>query len=262
MKLTLSPLQLHYLRYIAPVQMAMKRMRGSSYGPSKRRRMSRGKKSRRRTVRRYRNKRRGGIISRITKQPFADRVFTTLYYRDLKIISVAAGATPVDGVPYQSSIYDPQTSLGGHKPLWSNQLGDIYNKYRVHGIKYRFKCCNTNTNQLGWMYVLQSNTYYSFPTSTNTNTLAERRLCQRKSVTTTIQPVVIKGYMPTGRPWGLSKQEMKADEDFEAAIGANPVKMSFLNMMFESMNTSAIFNVEVELKFFVEFHSRKEVTGS
>lgn len=244
------------------VQMAMKRTRGSSYGPSKRRRMSRGRKSRRRIIRRYRNKRRGGIVSRVTRQPFADRVFTTLYYRDLKIVSVSAGATPIDGVPYQSSIYDPQASSGGHKPLWCNTLEAIYNKYRIHGIKYRFKCCNTNTNQLGWMYVLQSNTQYTFPTNTNTNTLAERRLCQRKSVTTTTNPAVIKGYMPIGRPWGLSKQEMKADEDFEASVGVNPIKMAFLNLMFESMNTSAIFNVEVELKYLVEFHTRKEITGS
>lgn len=239
----------------------MKRKYTGSDGPSKRRRMYR-KKSKKRFIRRYKNKRRGGVVSRLNRQPFPDRIFTTLYYRDLKIISVAAGATPIEGVPYQSSIYDPQASSGGHQPLWCDQLEAVYSKYRVHGIKYKIKCCNTNTNQLGWMYVLQSTTQYTFPTNTNTNTLSERRLCQRKSVTTTTNPAIIKGYMPVGRPWGLSKQEMKADEDFEASMGVNPIKMAFLNLMFESMNTSAIFNVEVELKYLVEFHYRKEIAGS
>ena len=260
----LSAAQLHYARYIAPVRMAMKR-RGnwSSYQANKRTRRARSKR-RRFTKRRggRRSGRRSGITTRIAKTPFPDRMFTVLYYRDLKQLSVPSGGFPIEGVPYQTSIYDPQASLGGHKPLWTTQLEGIYSKYRVHGIKYRIKCCNTNTSQLGWLYALQSTQSYAYPNNINSNTLSERRLCQRRSCTANTNPTVIKGYMPTGRPWGLTKQEMKGDEDFEADVGSNPTKQSFLNLFVESMHTSAIFNVEVELKVFVEFFNRKEVAGS
>lgn len=130
------------------------------------------------------------------------------------------------------------------------------------GIRYKFTVQNTNTSQLCNFMVQHSDGPPEAP-AIGVATVMERRDVRSYNVgANTSRPTICKGYMATGKPWGLSKQDFMADEDFEANFGTNPVKTSFINMYATTMHTSCILNVKVEMMYYVECLRRVKVTGS
>lgn len=258
----LTPSQLHYIRFTAPVQMAMKRSRTWGSGrPTKRAKRS-YRKRRRIFSRRPRRVPRNRLGS--SGVPIPTRMFCKLKYHDsFNLAPNYAGGAPLDGYIFRSGLYDPDQSAVGHQPLWRDQLANLYQMYRVHGLKYRIKVVNSNTNQLAMVAVQESHAEMPALAGVDFNTVVERNNGRILTIPGAgAAAKTIKGYVPIGRPWGLTRQGMKADEDFEAAIGSNPTKMAYLNIYGVSKNTSAILNCEIELTFFVELFKRVEVAGS
>lgn len=222
------------------------------------------RKRRRTTWRRKRvgnRKRRGGsgVYTKILRQPVPDKTITRLRYSQLVPISMGP-AYVVSSYIFQSSIYDPDFSGLGHQPLWRDQIISLYDRYRVHGIKYKFTIVNTNVNQMITGVVKQA----SIPAlETDLNTMRERNNVQRWTAHAyTSTPIYVTGYMPTGRPWGLTKKDFLADEGFESVMTTNPLKQSYLEIYAATSNTSAKIDVMADLVYYVEFTSRTSVVGS
>lgn len=240
--------------------MAMKRKNPWGGSAAKKRRF---RSKRKRIVRRKWNRRRGGkMVTRISPAPVPDRLFTKVRYRDVFEMLVNNATTPVASKTYRSSMYDPDLTNIGHKPLWTDQLATLFKNYRIHGMKYRLNACNDQGSRLVFLAVQESDT--TAETLPNMNNILERRNARRFLIGSNDKPARIKGYMPTGRPWGLTKQGMKADEDFEALFGTNPVKVSHLNLYAATNYPGATVTVTVEinLEIVVECFRRQQIGGS
>lgn len=219
---------------------------------------ARGKK--RRNRRRGGRRGRGGVTTKLMRQPVPDKIMTKLRYSEAIVVNLSTPSV-LGSYLFRTSIYDPDFTSLGHQPLWRDQLDYLYTKYRVHGIKYRLTIVNTNVNQLtGGAIVHQPDSTLE----TNLNTIRERR----NSRTFVLNGAsagsnrIMTGFMHTGAPHGLTKSDFMADEDFEAAMNANPVKNSFLAMYFYTLHSSAIVHIQCDLTFYVELLGRVTVVGS
>lgn len=159
-----------------------------------------------------------------------------------------------------NSLYDPDFTGVGAKPLWTDQLAAMYNKYRVHGLKYKLTLSCVDNNRLTQIAVSPSN---SSTVETVWQTMAERaetRIVAVPPVGAT--PKIISGYIPAGRPYGLTKRQMKEDEEFITTFGTNPTKASFLSLYGVTMASSAVIDFRLDMTFLTECMDRKKVTGS
>lgn len=215
----------------------------------------------RRTTRPKKRGRRGKsrVYTKIMAQPVPDRMLTKLKYSEAFTLSIPTALQLVNA-SFRTSLFDPDTAVGGHQQLWRDQMATLYNKYRVLGIGYRFNIVNTNVSQLTFGAVKHAKAANQ---DTNFNTLRERRGVKKFTCNSSGgSRVAVSGYMATGTPHGLTKREFRYDEDFEAEMGNNPVKQSFVECYATTMNTSAIVQVIADLVYYVELTSRVTVAGS
>lgn len=234
-------------------RMLGKRRRGGSMGPMKRRKMG----GARRRLRRLR--RRGGVRTKIMRAPVPDKMLTKMTYSD-QITFTLSVAGALYAYQFRNSIYDPDKTGTGHQPLWHDQMATLFGNYRVHGIKYRFKLLNGNTNAFISGGVRMSN---DAVTETAWSTLRERRSVKKWQIGSHFTgPWTVSGYMPVGKPWGMTKRDFLADEEFEAKFGENPVKESFLELYAQCNTGSGVLYVIADLVYYVELLNRKNVAGS
>lgn len=215
----------------------------------------RGRKGFRRTKRR----RQGSVYTKIMKQPVPDRMFTKMNYSEVLILNL--NFLTLGYHVYRSSLFDPDYSSTGHQPLWRDQYALMYNKYRVLGIKYKLALLNTSSNSMVSGGVKYSNDY---TVEASLNTLRERRNVHKLVVGPQgSKATFVKGYMPVGKPHGLTKKNVIEDEDFIALMGDNPAKLSYLHIYLSSTDLSgAVVNVQADLTYYVELMERTSVSGS
>lgn len=200
-----------------------------------------------------------GIYTKLLRQPVPDRQLTKLRYCESLNAAIISPAIFTYYL-YRSSLYDPDYTGTGHQPLWRDELVTLYERYRVLGIKYRFTIHNSNTQFLGQGVVRYTN---STTPETNYMTVRERNNVKRFTLGSwASKPVVIKGYMPVGKPWGMTKKDVMHDEDFEALMGTNPIKTSYIALYLFAQTNSCTFHVQSDLEYYVELSDRKMNTGS
>jgi len=161
---------------------------------------------------------------------------------------------------FQTSIFDPDLTGTGHQPLWRDELNQLYSRYRVHGIKYRFNILNVTVQNMvvgAIVHAPQANS------ETNVQTMRERRGVKKFVV----QPLhagntVITGYMPTGQPHGMSRKDFLADETFEADMTTSPATKSFLELYATSIEGTGKLQAQVDLVYYVELLQRRRVQSS
>lgn len=213
----------------------------------------------RKGLRRNRRRRRGRAYTKLLRQPVPDKIMTKLKYTEAISFGSLVGLV-LSNYQFRNSIFDPNVTSSGHQPLWRDQLANLYSRYRVHGIKYKFTIWNQN--QPGGLFggVKHSN---DGVVETVYTTLRERRGVQTFTVAPPgAQQKIVKGYMPVGKPHGLSKREFMWDEDFEADIGTNPVKQTYLEIYLTTQGPTAIANVIADLVYYVELNKRVNVGSS
>lgn len=214
--------------------------------------------AKKRRTRRGRGGRKGSAIyTKMLKMPVPDRIFTKLRYAEFFDLSPqTAGTTGLVSYSFRSSLFDPNYTGLGHQPLWHDQLQAMYGRYRVIGMKYRFVLCNTNTSQLCTMAVEQADGPPQAP-SVGYTTILERRGVRPVNIgPSASKPTIVSGYMHVGKPYGLSRTDFMSDEDFESNFGANPAKMSYINLYCVTQNTSVIVNCQASITYYVEIQRR------
>lgn len=234
--------------------MAGKRKRTSSMGAMKKRR-TRGLKRRR-----GRKSRKSIAYVKFSRMPVPDRYKTILNYSDTVLFNMTA-ADLVNIYQFRSSLWDPDLTGAGHKPLWTNEMTGLYTSYRINGFKYRITFKNSNVQQLTWGCI------HHMP-STGTidsamNTARERRGSRRFELPSNNAGVkTVKGYVDVAKVWGMTKSEMMYDEGFEASLGSNPTNMAHLVIYLATKNTSATVQAAIDVQFYVELWKRKDAATS
>lgn len=229
---------------------------------SRRRRVRRTNRVRRtvrkrifRARRSYNNK----AYTKVSRMPVPDRYVTKMRYSEG--ITFAC-TSPHVLFPYtlQSSIYDPDLTAAGHQPLWRDQFAAMFQRYRVFGIKYQLYMRNTNVSQLTVIATQHSSVS---TTDTSFNLLLERGTARYKFLdSNNSQSNYLGGYLSVPKVYGLSTAQFKADDGFDALVGANPTKLAYLHLYALTRNSTADINCQLILTYYVEFYDRIQVAGS
>ena len=196
-----------------------------------------------------------------------ERLFTKLKYGVTYAIAIPGSAGSVSNLNYfapllQTSLYDPEYNSGGHQPMWYDQLGTFYNKYKVYGIKYKFTLTNIDGTKPFCLVVDPSHTA---TTDNNFQLVAERQGTKMRwgNGVYSNRPVVVRGYMSTARAIGVPSRDIRADAYYEGDWNANPVRVGYLKAYVHTTD-SVVANMEVRVEaiYYAELYQRVEVGQS
>lgn len=203
------------------------------------------------------------VVSRTAAIP--DRMFTRLNYSAVHEMAYSAFGLPAVHQYRTHSIFDPDYTGAGHRPLATEQYSQIYNRYRVYGLKYKaiFACLDT-ANQADIFVLARPN----LVTPTVLETILEHPYTKKAMVSPegsggSIR--TISGYISNPKVLGVSKLRFRSDDQFQAVIGANPLSagplITFgLASPRPSLGTSCV--VRLQLTYYVEFFDRKSLLQS
>ncbi len=161
---------------------------------------------------------------------------------------------------YQTSLYDPRGSVGGHQPLYFDQLSAIYGRYRVLGVDYNVSV-STAGPAGGTLYFMTA------PTSTfetAVETLEERPLVARAVYNGYGGQRTLKGHVTPWQVLGVSRQRYMVDDQYAATVGSNPAVMAYMvpYLYVGPAGGSASTEMRVEFVFHAEFFELLRVAGS
>jgi len=209
------------------------------------------------------------LRNRIPRRPYArmgmavpEKFLTKLRYTQTSTIDAlpynAAMGTNIN-VLRVNSIFDPDQTGTGHQPLWRDQIALMYNRYRVHGMKYVLSVNGNKTRMTEIALVVASNEAPEDKWST---------ACERKGTRIIQVPpglshtLTYTGFIRPGTPYGLTPRQMKADEAFFATMGLNPAKGTFMCIYVVTHDTTARIDYDLHLTYYVELFDKVRVDGS
>ncbi len=196
------------------------------------------------------------VASLKTGLPFPRSTTVALLYSEVFVMSAPASAVSMNHY-YQTSLYDPRGSVGGHQPLYFDQLASIYGRYRVDKVDY-VVTLSVNTGNGGVVYTRpQPNTTYE----TAVEALNERPDVRMTSINV-YQPKTIMGSFHPHRILGVTRQKYKDDPNYSAVVTANPNIMAYLFNYFYTFTEATQYNVSVTLKFHSTFYEYQTVAQS
>jgi len=219
--------------------------------------------TRRRVIRRKRISR--ASVSRSSVAPFPDRFITKLNYSELTALNYLGFGVPAVHLFRCNSIFDPNYSGVGHQPLGHDEYAQLYNRYRVYGMKWKIYFSNRSSSDHAEIAVLYR------PNDTLINvmeTVYESPHCVYKAtmgVETGGQAVkVASGYVSIAKIRGVSKATMNAESDYQAQIGSTPTFAPTLQIYCYNTNTatSIVIAARVELTYYTQFSDRKIMNQS
>lgn len=154
------------------------------------------------------------------------RVVTLNYSEQISIVSAAT----LQHYNYRcNSIFDPNSTGGGHQPLGHDQLADLYQHYTVIGSKIYLRALNKNTGDGSVVGV------GIIPSTSHSTSLAEwveqpQRKTRMLGEFTSGNNV---GYLKMG--WSAKKQlgvtNPVGDDTLRAAFGSNPTEQSYFDII-------------------------------
>lgn len=231
--------------------------------------------NRRRPYRRFANKRRTmrkanpkNTVASFLGNGFPQRLFAKLKYSDLltKIIDSSTGSfSGLSLNVYQSSIYDPDFTGTGHRPMYTDQFMKSdgtgpYLNYRVYGIGYRIEFTNTNTSQAMPAVLIFTNQQSSLAGGSLS---AWQRIEEQPGARLISIPQsgagmrVVKGYMSVAKTCGVPRFTVRSDDRYRGLYNTNPADVATIQIYVTSGNVSTtnVVNIRVDLTYYVEFEN-------
>lgn len=217
--------------------------------------------SRTRYRRRYKPKSTTSMFKTVSMATVPDRLLTKMAYSES--FTLVSTTTPAYRI-FQSSLYDPRYTTGGHQPLGRDQWAAFYNHYKVHGIKYRISFINTSTTDQVDVFALPKNTANVVGTL---DTLWEKSYGKHRvlgvegsggAVTT------ISGYMSCAKTLGRTKNQWNSEKAYGSDMGNDPAQLAFLHFYSQAADgaTSVTVLGRVQLVFFCELSEKVSLTAS
>lgn len=214
-----------------------------------------GRTFRKKTMRNSRRFRKSRIPSSLSSVP--TRLHMKFNYAYNGTWSVPNGTAWYTGAYFQSSLYSPQipTGTGGaHQPMYFDQFCPaIYWRYRVYGIKYRFRFSNYKINEPWYAAVEHNNKVTS---ATDLLAAMERPNSKVKvggQQYSNSNKLYINGYLDVAKTLGVPKNNVRTDNDYAADYNATPTAGFMALLVPELMHNNSTpqdFSVTGQLKFY------------
>ncbi len=198
-----------------------------------------------------------GLI--LYSNPFPAKHRVKLTYCELYSFTPSASALS-SFFYYQTSLYDPRGSVGGHQPLYFDQLAAIYLRYRVIGVDYNVSVSTAGPSG-GTLYFMASPTA-SFESAVET--LEERPLVARTVYNGYGGQRTLRGSVVPWQVLGVTRQRYMNDDQFAGTVGSNPAIMTYMipYVYVGPAGGSALTELRVEFVFHAEFFELARVGGS
>ncbi len=213
--------------------------------------------ARRRFPRRKFRRRRRTPFSSVpnSASPFPKKLFTRLKYVDQ--LQVNPGASTHIQTWRMNSIFDPDLTNVGHQPLYHDQLGVVYARYRVRGFTYKITLSNFSHISRFSVSPWNNNIPGSI-TEAAENMMSFQGIIS--AVTDQRSMKTIKGYVSLKRFLG----ENLSDDRDQALFGASPANSVNLSLLVESLSGSSITSVNItfELVYHLEVFDKINVAQS
>lgn len=188
---------------------------------------------------------------------FAPRLKCNLVYCD---VYGATAATGSDIRQYNlNSIFDPDRSGTGHQPMGHDQLGQIYNRYRVNSCTVTVHWTLTGANG-AVMALLGNNTTSGF---TNYTDMLEQQDCKSRAIIEFTPGAKIrkKYYLP--KILGVTKTEYSGSDRHQAIFGATPTELAILHVgTADTRSASFTYAYFIKMVYNCEFFDTIEVAQS
>ena len=156
-----------------------------------------------------------------------------------------------------NSIYDPNGSGIGHQPLGYDQWSTFYSRYRVIGCKYRVTVSNPSDFPCK-VGILAVNGAYS---GNADETAFEQPHMKTHTVGSHTGKDVIEftKYLANPRIVGVAPSAYRADDNYQALFGTNPLEQISAIIQARSMGAGSTVNLMLNLHitYFVELFDRK-----
>lgn len=155
-----------------------------------------------------------------------------------------------------NSLHDPDKTVTGHQPMAYDQWSALYNRYRVHAIKLEVTCVQgDNAEGASAMIAL-------FPNPADVTVTSNYQVLEMQNSAYTFIGNTSAGqsisklelYLDIKKVMGLNE----LDDDYTAAVGANPVKSPVVTLWAENMaGISMDIQAVVEITYYAEFYEPK-----
>lgn len=183
-------------------------------------------------------------------QPFPVSKNVVLPYTEVYSF-VTTASTLQSWYYYQTSAYDPRGSLGGHQPLYFDQMSALYNRCRVDRVDYELSITSpSSTGHTVYFCAMPSATF-----ETNVELLEERPWITRKQFNAGGGPAHLRGTILPWQVLGIPKSRYLKDDQFSATIGSNPTLMAYMIPFVYSGSGagSTTVDIRVRFKYYVHF---------
>lgn len=189
--------------------------------------------------------------------PIAPRQIVRLKYSE-NISRTLTSTITSDYVYNMNSIFDPNLSGTGHQPLGRDQWGQFYRNYRVFGFSYNISIAPSSDicrytivpNRNSGAFIIHDEAaeqprgmtkYVGFQGGTATN---------------------IRGHYSLPQIAGVSTSQYKADQNYQASMGSNPVEELCLHIVTTAPATSLTTRFSINLIFHCELIEPVDLTQS
>lgn len=148
-----------------------------------------------------------------------------------------------------NSLYDPNRTGLGHQPYGYDQIGILYNRYRVISCKYVLSAISTDANIA--VAVLPSND--AAPPISNVSEAREnpraKYIVQNPGGTLK----VLKGNVYLPALTGRTKTQYMSGEQYQSQTGASPTELMTLNAYAQGLNDDSAFNPAPTFNILLEY---------
>lgn len=195
--------------------------------------------------------------------PFPERHRCVLSYSEVNKLTAPA-STLTAFYYWQTSLYDPRGSVGGHQPLYFDQLAAIYSRYRVDKVHYDVSfdvldaAAMSGVSGYGYFAAQKVTTFDG-----DVELLEERPYTNRKAISLYTGPTMMKGTLIPHKVLGVTRQRYVDDDTFSAVVGANPTNMMFMTpYVWNQSATAYSVSVRIKLSFECTFFELSTVAKS
>lgn len=165
---------------------------------------------------------------------------------------------------YSTSCWKP-IAFSNHYQHYTEEIAQIYNKYRVLGVKYRLRCYTTQINQTTWVGIVKDIGVLTSSGQTWNQMMEDPRTHFKSmgSVNSGRATCVLSGYLDVAKTFGKTVGAVQDDDEFNATFGADPTRRAYINPIIMTTwpeatdpPTGQAIDYEMWLTYYVQMEDR------
>lgn len=233
---------------------------------------SKGKSSKYKRVVKKRPAVRIPSVNRLTKtfpvqnylaaMPFPSRTHRNLKYSDTSTLTTVAGGLAGTEVVYNlNSLFKPRFSLGGHQPYGFNQMEALYETYMVHAVSVKIDWLHYPGDTQAGVSLIQASQDGYVTNGRSIDTIKEQPngMVAFSNFPGTARATTDYGTITIAELEGITEQKVRDSQEFQANIGATPIRAPHLRLNVVDVDGNSGFSViaNVTLIYHTWFYDRK-----